>query len=99
MRLSTEPQRDEAAALATLRAAMDAGIATFDTARAYGLDQEDLGHNERLLARAWREQGRPAETRVITKCGMRRDLGRWIADGRAGRIADDAAASVEALGG
>jgi aryl-alcohol dehydrogenase-like predicted oxidoreductase len=97
MRLSTEPQRDEPAALATLRAAMDAGITTFDTARAYGLDENDLGHNERLLARAWRAQGRPPGARVITKCGMRRDGGAWIADGRAGRIAEDAAASAEAL--
>jgi aryl-alcohol dehydrogenase-like predicted oxidoreductase/adenylate kinase family enzyme len=99
MRLSTEPRRDEAMALATLRAALDAGITTFDTARSYALDEDDLGHGERLLARALREHGRPPGARVITKCGMRRDGGAWIPDGRAGRIADDAAASVEALGG
>jgi aryl-alcohol dehydrogenase-like predicted oxidoreductase len=78
---------------------MNAGITVFDTAHAYGLDQDDVGHNERLLARAWRDGGRPTHVRVLTKCGMRRDSGAWIADGRAGRIADDAAASVEALDG
>jgi aryl-alcohol dehydrogenase-like predicted oxidoreductase/adenylate kinase family enzyme len=99
MRLSTEAPRDDAAAVATLRAAMDAGITRFDTARAYGLGEDDLGHNERLLARAWREAGQPRGLRVITKCGMRRDGGAWVPDGRAARVLEDAAASVEALGG
>src|SRR5438552_4018097 len=99
MRLSTEAPRDDAAAVATLRAAIDAGITRFDTARAYGLGQDDLGHNERLLARAWREAGRPAGLRVITKCGMRRDGGAWVPDGRAARVLEDATASVEALDG
>jgi aryl-alcohol dehydrogenase-like predicted oxidoreductase/predicted kinase len=98
MRLSTESTRDERAALATLLAALDAGIAIFDTARAYGVDERDLGHNERLLARALRE--RPEATvRVVTKCGMRRDGGAWVPDGRASSILEDAAASVEALSG
>ncbi|MDB4938519.1 MAG: oxidoreductase [Labilithrix sp.] len=92
MRLSTELERDDALAVATLRAALDAGITVFDTARAYGRDESDLGHNERLVARV-----RPP--RIVTKCGMRRDGGAWIPDGRASRIAEDVAASVEALGG
>jgi len=99
MRLSTGSPPDGEVALATLRAALDAGFTVFDTARAYAPDAGELGHNERLLARAWHEHGRPAAARVITKCGMRRDGGAWIADGRAGRIAADAAASVQALGG
>src|SRR5262245_1420295 len=92
MRLSTEQ-----AALATIRAALDAGITTFDTAHAYA--------NERLVAEALRAphpDPLPAQRRegirIVTKCGMRREGGAWIADGRAGRIAADAAASVEALG-
>src|SRR5262245_4506429 len=52
MRLSTEADRDEARAVATIHAALDAGIRLFDTARAYALDDGELGHNERLLARA-----------------------------------------------
>jgi aryl-alcohol dehydrogenase-like predicted oxidoreductase len=98
MRLSTEATRDEQAALATLSTALDAGIAIFDTARAYGIDERDAGHNERLLARALRE--RPdAAVRVVTKCGMRRDGAVWVPDGRARSILEDAAASVDALSG
>ena len=99
MRLSTELARDESTALATLAAAVDAGIALFDTARAYAEGEADLGHNERLIAKAWRACATLPAARVVTKCGMRRDGGAWIPDGRAKRIADDAAASVEALGG
>ena len=44
MRLSTDEERDEERALATIAAAAEAGITVFDTARAYG-------DNERLLAR------------------------------------------------
>src|SRR5262245_31821000 len=98
MRLSTELAGDEQAGLATLRAAFAAGFTVFDTARAYAPEGEGPGHNERLLARAWREHGRPPGACVITKCGMRREGRAWIADGRAGQIADDAAASAEVLG-
>jgi aryl-alcohol dehydrogenase-like predicted oxidoreductase/adenylate kinase family enzyme len=99
MRLSTELAGDEPAALATLAAALDAGVALFDTARAYAPGETDLGHNERLIAKAWRARSAVPAARVVTKCGMRRDGGAWIPDGRAKRIADDVAASVEALGG
>jgi len=108
MRLSTDRDRDLDRAEATLRAALDAGIATFDTAHAYGLDASELGHNERLVARVLRARGAHgdhghahahARVRVITKCGMRRDAGAWIPDGRASRIAQDVAESLEALDG
>lgn len=98
MRLSTESTRDDERALATLEAALDAGVRVFDTARSYALDEHDLGHNERLVAQALKR--RPAvAARVVTKCGMRRDDGAWIPDGRARAILDDATASVRALDG
>jgi aryl-alcohol dehydrogenase-like predicted oxidoreductase/adenylate kinase family enzyme len=99
MRLSTEPDRDEARALSTLRAALDAGVTVFDTAHAYGLDQRDLGHNERLIGRALREHHASPAVRVVTKCGMRRDGGAWVPDGRAKHIAKDVEESVAALDG
>ena len=99
MRLSTELAGDELTALATLSAALDAGVALFDTARAYAPGEADLGHNERLIAKAWRARPTIPTARVVTKCGMRRDGGAWIPDGRAKRITEDVAASVEALGG
>jgi aryl-alcohol dehydrogenase-like predicted oxidoreductase len=98
MRLSTELARDEPRALATLAAALDAGVALFDTARAYATSEADLGHNERLIAKAWRARATAPVARVVTKCGMRRDGEAWIPDSRAKRIAEDVAASMEALG-
>ena len=60
MRLSTDEDRDEEVALATIAAAVEAGMTVFDTARAYGRGEAELGHNERLLARALRACGRRA---------------------------------------
>jgi aryl-alcohol dehydrogenase-like predicted oxidoreductase/histidinol phosphatase-like enzyme/predicted kinase len=99
MRLSTDPARDEARAIEVLRAALDAGVTLIDTANAYGLDEEDRGHNERLVARAIAEWGgdRRAIT-VVTKGGMSRPGGRWIPDGRARSIAASCEASLRALG-
>ena len=98
MRLSTDPAlRDEARALAVLRAALDAGLRSFDTARAYALDDADLGHHERLLARAIGDAGASTEVRVVTKCGMTRPNGRWVADGRARVIEAQARASARDL--
>jgi aryl-alcohol dehydrogenase-like predicted oxidoreductase/predicted kinase len=100
MRLSTDADRDEVLALATLHAAVDAGITLFDTARAYARDDTELGHNERLLARALREQPAAAgRVRIVTKGGMRRPAGRWEPDGRARTLREDCEASLEALGG
>lgn len=120
MRLSTEHERDDARARETLHAALDAGITLLDTAHAYGLDQADAGHNERLVGRvvgehgpgknathaaaedaigAGRAPGLGRRVRVVTKCGMRRDGGAWIPDGRGGRIAADVEASLAALDG
>ena len=51
----------------TIAAAVEAGVTVFDTARSYGRDADELGHNERLLAGALR--GRRA--RVVTQLGER----------------------------
>jgi aryl-alcohol dehydrogenase-like predicted oxidoreductase/predicted kinase len=99
MRLSTEPERDEELALETIAAAVDAGVTVFDTARSYGLGEDDLGHNERLLARALRRSGADARARIVTKGGMTRVGGRWVPDGRAKALRADCEASLAALDG
>ena len=86
MRMSTDESRDEELALETIAAAAEAGITVFDTARAYGLGETELGHNERLLARALRQLGADASARIVTKGGMTRAGGAWIPDGRAKAI-------------
>ena len=99
MRLSTAADRDEERGVAVIRAALDAGATLLDTANAYGHDDSDMGHNERLIARAL--EGWPGErTRitVATKGGMRRPRGAWVADGRAKHLRDACDASRRALG-
>jgi aryl-alcohol dehydrogenase-like predicted oxidoreductase/predicted kinase len=99
MRLSTDESRDEELALETISDAAEAGITVFDTARAYGLGATELGHNERLLARALRRSGADASARIVTKGGMARTDGGWIPDGRGKAIRTDCEASLIALDG
>jgi aryl-alcohol dehydrogenase-like predicted oxidoreductase len=99
MRLSTAPERDEARAIDVIRAALDAGAALLDTADAYGRDESDTGHNERLVASAlagW--SGDRSRVTVATKGGMRRPGGAWVSDGRAKHLRDACDASRRALG-
>src|SRR6185436_4655773 len=99
MRLSTEPDRDEAGAIAVLHAALDAGITFFDTADAYCWDDAERGHNERLIARAlaaW--SGDRSRLRVATKGGLTRPDGRWMPDGRGKHLRQACERSLAALG-
>lgn len=99
MRLSTARERDEERAVAVMHAALDAGASVLDTADAYALDEEERGHNERLVARAlasW--SGDPTKITVATKGGMTRPGGKWVADGRARSLTSACEASLEALG-
>jgi aryl-alcohol dehydrogenase-like predicted oxidoreductase/adenylate kinase family enzyme len=99
MRLSTDVERDEERALQTIAAAADVGVTVFDTAHAYGRDAGELGHNERLLARALRRSGVQERARIVTKGGMARPGGGWVPDGRAKAILAGCEASLVALGG
>jgi aryl-alcohol dehydrogenase-like predicted oxidoreductase/predicted kinase len=99
MRLSTDPDRDAEQARATIAAAADAGITVFDTARAYGRDETELGHNERMLASALRACGVAGTARILTKGGMTRQGGAWVPDGRARSIRSDCEASLAELDG
>ncbi len=99
MRLSTDETRDEQLALETIAAAAEAGVTVFDTARAYGHGPAELGHNERLLARALRAGDADATARIVTKGGMTREAGGWVPDGRAKAIRADCEASLTALDG
>ncbi len=99
MRLSTRPDRDDERSIAVIRAALDAGASLLDTADAYGLGEDDISHNERLIARVldgW--TGDRARVTVATKGGMRRPKGAWIPDGRAKHLRDACLASRDALG-
>ncbi len=92
MRMSTDEERDDEVSLATIAAAVEAGMTVFDTARAYG-------DNEGLVARGLRRSGAEATARIVTKGGMARPGGAWIPDGRAKAIRADCEASLAALDG
>ena len=99
MRLSTERDRDDTRSIAVLHVALEAGITFFDTADAYSWDEDERGHNERLIARAlgsW--PGDRSRVRVGTKGGLTRPGGRWESDGRGKHLREACEASLVALG-
>ena len=99
MRLSTDRDRDEDRAIAVLHAAFDAGVNVLDTADAYCRDETEVGHNERLIARAlatW--NGDRSRIRGGHQGGLTRPQGDWVADGRARHLAAACEASLRALG-
>src|SRR5262245_36871427 len=98
MRLSTATERDDERAIDVIRAALDAGATLLDTSDAYCHDESDVGHNERLIARAltgW--SGDRSRITVATKGGIRRPKGAWVSDGRAKHLRDACDASRRAL--
>ncbi|GAA0581168.1 aldo/keto reductase [Streptomyces crystallinus] len=100
MPLSIEGRPDEARALATVHAALDAGVTLLDTADSYYAPGGEPGHNELLLARALVSYGRPTDhVLVATKGGRgRTDDGDWSVDGRPEHLKRAAKASLRRLG-
>ncbi len=92
--ISGRPPEDQA--IATVHAALDAGISFIDTADAYCMDDRDFNHNEALLRKALK--GRSEQVIVATKCACRRPGGAWTVDGRPEVLKAAAEASLSALG-
>jgi hypothetical protein len=71
MSLSLEDRPPEAAAIEVICAALDEGIRLIDTADVYALDDGEIGHGERLIAKALREwAGDESDVVVATKGGI-----------------------------
>ena len=99
MRLSTRDDRNDERSIAVIHAALDAGVTLLDTADAYGRDDAETGHNERLIARALAEWGGDRSRIVVaSKGGLRRPGGKWLPDGRAVHLRAACDASRAALG-
>ncbi|WP_035283372.1 aldo/keto reductase [Actinokineospora spheciospongiae] len=93
--VSGRPDRDRA--VATIRAAVEAGVTLIDTADAYSLDDSDFGHNEELIAEVLR--GTREEVLVSTKGGHTRvPGGGWELDGRPEHLRSACEASLRRLG-
>jgi aryl-alcohol dehydrogenase-like predicted oxidoreductase len=99
MHLSITDRPSEAQAVSVLHAALDGGMTLIDTADVYCLDATDIGHNERLIARALRSWSGPRDAILVaTKGGMIRPGGNWERDGRPAHLAAACEASLRALG-
>jgi aryl-alcohol dehydrogenase-like predicted oxidoreductase len=74
---------DETQSIRTILAALDAGVTLIDSADAYTPSHDDVGHNERLVARALALWAGDADTVLVaTKGGHTRTPSGWDIDGR-----------------
>lgn len=101
MPMSIEGRPDEERSIATIHAALDAGVTFIDTADAYHLAAEDeVGHNELLIAKALRNYGGDTSgVLVATKGGhLRPEPGPWAQNGHPEYLKQAAEASAKRLG-
>lgn len=94
MPLSIKGRPDEEQGRRVLHAAIDAGMTLIDTADVYCLDDDDIGHNERLIASVAKER---EGVRIATKAGLRRPRGAWVNDGSPKQIREACERSLRAL--
>ena len=97
MPLSIQNRPDERTALGVIEAFVAGGGNHIDTASSYCLDDNDFGHNERLIAKALRNVGR-TDVVVATKGGLTRPNGRWEVDCSPQWLRHCCEQSVETLG-
>jgi len=97
MPLSRRGRPEESEAVDVIHAALDAGVDLIDTADVYCFDEHDLGHNERVIAKALARWPGP-RPRVATKAGCTRPGGAWGHNGRPEHIQAACEASLKALG-
>jgi aryl-alcohol dehydrogenase-like predicted oxidoreductase len=99
MHLSIQDRPPEEQGIAVIQAALDSGVTLIDTADAYCLDQREVGHNERLIARALRGWSGDRDRIVVaTKGGVVRYNGGWDTDGRPAHLRSACDRSLKALG-
>jgi aryl-alcohol dehydrogenase-like predicted oxidoreductase len=98
MPLSIAGRPEREAAKAVVHRAVELGVDFIDTADVYCLSDDDLGHNERLIAEALDEIGARERVTVATKGGVRRPEGRWERDGRPEHLRRACEHSLKMLG-
>jgi len=100
MPMSIEGRPDEQRSIATIHAALEAGVTLIDTADAYHRDAHDVGHNESLIARAVAGfGGDTSEVLIATKGGhVRPGDGSWTLDGSPRHLRAACEASLKRLG-
>ena len=100
MPMSIEGRPDEQRSIATIHAALDAGVDFIDTADAYHVGPDDAGHNESLIAQALAGYGSDtSHVLVATKGGhVRPGDGSWTLDGSPEHLREAVHASLKRLG-
>ena len=100
MPMSIEGRPETDRSIATIHAALDAGVTFIDTADAYHLHADEVGHNEELIASALRSYGGDTSgVLVATKGGhLRPGDGSWTKDGRPEYLKEAVKASAKRLG-
>ncbi|MEU2427476.1 aldo/keto reductase [Streptomyces sp. NPDC007851] len=100
MPMSIEGRPEARRSIATIHAALDAGVTFVDTADAYHRDAAEVGHNEELIAAALRTYGPGADdVLVATKGGhLRPGDGSWTVNGDPAHLKRAAKESAKRLG-
>jgi len=100
MPMSIEGRPDAERSVSTIAAALDAGVTLIDTADAYHLHADDVGHNEELIARALGAWGGDATSVLVaTKGGhLRPGDGSWTLNGDPDHLKAAARESARRLG-
>jgi aryl-alcohol dehydrogenase-like predicted oxidoreductase len=100
MPMSIEGRPDEDRSIRTIHAALDAGITLIDTADAYHIGADEVGHNESLIARALATYGGDTSgVLVATKGGhLRPGDGSWTVDSSPDYLKQACEASLKRLG-
>jgi aryl-alcohol dehydrogenase-like predicted oxidoreductase len=100
MPMSIEGRPERARSIATIHAALDAGVTFIDTADAYHRDADEVGHNESLIAEALAGYGGETDgVLVATKGGhLRPGDGSWTQDGSPEHLKQACEASLGRLG-
>jgi aryl-alcohol dehydrogenase-like predicted oxidoreductase len=100
MPMSIEGRPDQARSIATIHAALDAGVTLIDTADAYHIGADEVGHNESVIAAALASYGGDtSQVLVATKGGhLRPGDGSWTLNGSPGHLRQACEASLRRLG-
>ena len=99
MHLSIDGRPPEDVGVDVIHASLDAGVTLIDTADVYCLDHTDVGHNERLIARALASWSGPRDRIIVaTKGGLIRPSARWDRDASPKQLRAACDRSLKALG-
>ncbi len=96
MPLSVSGRPSESEALKVLEIAVGSDLNFIDTADVYCIDEHDIGHNERLIAKALKRYPKNNVT-VATKGGLVRPRGAWLTNGSPAHLLRACEASLKSL--